>query len=400
MYKRHFFLSMILIFVIFFGLAMQCLAAEEKGYTIIVSDSVENAAVNLQESISRMIGEDVSCQKINYNSPEAKELINQFGIKFVPYIVFDKAIEKYDQFSDMVKKGAVILRDNEYVIPDKMLMSLGVMFLDRSVKERHLDVFMMSQCPLGNYALNQLDTYMMAKPGAFDITVHYIAEFSEFGVSSIRGQEEVKGDILQLLIQKYHPDKFWQYHRGLYLQKKDSATVCKELGIDPNIVESNKEEGIDLLKADFNLYTELNIKYSVNSSPTFLWKNQILLSSMKQISEIIMPDDTVSAVAEGVLPIIFFYGPRCPHCRRLTEKQIPKLEKEFGDKISFIYYNIQIPQHAERKREMEEEYGVKKIGHIPQIFVAGQVLVGRWQINRELRNIIKKNINIKKKKHI
>jgi len=375
-------------------------AAEEPAYTIIVSDTIGKAAKNLQDSISNIIGEDVSCKELDYRSPEAKEWIAHLGIKFVPYVVFGKTIQNYDKFSDMVKNGMIISKNNEYVIPDKMLVSLGVMFFERPVKAGQLDVFIMSQCPVGNDALQQLDSYLTTNPNAFNVTVHYIADFNEFGIDSPRGPEEIKEDIRQLLIQKYYPDKFWQYHR-LYIQKKSLESICEEIGIDSNIIDSRRKEGIELLKNDFNLCREVNINFSINSSPTFLWENQVFLVSIRQVYEILMANDTSHAVniekTENVLPIIIFYGSKCPHCRRLVDSQAPKLKKEFGDRIVFIYYNIQVPQHAERKRAMEEEYGVLNAGRIPEVFVAGQALVGRREIDKKLRSIIKKNISVKKK---
>ncbi|MBU1044701.1 MAG: hypothetical protein KJ915_09940 [Candidatus Omnitrophica bacterium] len=401
MIRRRLFISIICAFIVLFFMCNKRLLAEDFIYTIISSDSTDAAVVNLQKSLSTMLGQDILSNNINYNSPEAKKIINQLGIKLIPYIVFEKEAGKYDKFSEMARKGMVVKKEDKYVIPDKMLFPLGVMFLERTVKERQLDVFMMSQCPLGNDALNQLDTYLSANPGIFDINVHYMVEFSEFGVSSKRGPEEVKEAIRQILIQKYYPDKFWQYRRAVYLQKKDSKAACNALGIDHDIVDSKKEEGIALLKGDFNLCNELNIDNSVNYSPTFLWENNRSFPSMRQLSEHIMQESFSNSekgkMQDGVLPIIVFYGPRCPHCRKFLEKQVPELEKEFGDKISFVFYNIQTPQHAERKMEMEAEYGVKKIDHIPQVYIAGHALVGSRQINKELRNIIKKDVNIKKK---
>lgn len=400
MYKRRLFFAILCATTILSGIGSWASAAEETAYTIIVSDTIERAAKNLQNSISSVIGKDVSYKELDYRSPEAKEWIKRLDIKFVPYVIFGKAIQSYDKFSDMVKNGMIISKSSEYVIPDKMLASLGIMFFERPVKAGQLDVFIMSQCPVGNDALQKLDSYLTTNPKAFNVLVHYITAFNEFGINSPRGPEEIKEDIRQLLIQKYYPDQFWQYHR-LYIQKNSFESICTEIGIDSNIVDSGKKEGIELLKNDFNLCGDLNISSSINSSPTFLWENQVLLVSIRQLYEILMADDVSYAVniekTEDVLPIIVFYGSKCPHCRKLVDNQAPRLKKEFGDRIAFIYYNIQVPQHAERKRDMEEEYGVLNAGRIPEVFVAGQALVGRREINKKLRNIIKKNISVKKK---
>ena len=397
---RKIYLLIICCVAILFGITIQSSVAEESEYIIVVSKGIENTVQNLQNRISNMIGEDVSCKKIDHRSPEAKMLIERQGIKFVPYVIFGEDFQKYDKFLDMIKKGAVIRKNNEFVIPNKMLRSLGIMFLERSIEAHKLDVFIMSQCPIGKSALKKLYDYSFANPGKFNIKVHYISDFNEFGVNSIRGPEEIREDIRQLLIQKYYPDKFWQYY-GLYLQGKVCESIYKEIGIDSKIVDSHKKDGVELLKNDFELCSELNIGYSMNSSPTFLWENQILLSTLGQVYEIVIPEDIYSAADieknDGILPIILFYGPKCPYCRSLLEKQVPQLEKEFGKKISFKHYNIQIPQYAEKKKEMEEKYGVKNADRIPEVFVEGQALVGINDIRRKLRSSIKKNIGIKKK---
>ncbi|MCK4248141.1 MAG: hypothetical protein KAX15_00020, partial [Candidatus Omnitrophica bacterium] len=264
-------------------------AAEETSYTIIVSNSTKSAVKNLQSSISNMMGENVSHRKIEHHSPEAKEWIDLLEIKFVPYVIFSENIKKYEKFFSLLNNKAIISKNGQYVIPDKMLRPLGIMFLNRPIKSHQLDVFLMSKCPIGNSALQQLNNYLTANPNKFNINIHYIADFNEFGINSVRGAKEIKEDIRQLLVQKYYPDKFWQYHR-LYLQKERYEAIFKKIAIDAAIIDSHKEDGLKLLKKDFNLYNELGIIYSINSSPTFLWENQVLLSSIRQVYEIIMPE--------------------------------------------------------------------------------------------------------------
>jgi len=68
-------------------------ALEEKNnqYTIIVSDEVSSSVVELKTAIKNVFG-DIQANEIDYLSPQAKKIITQLGIEFIPYVIFEKTI--------------------------------------------------------------------------------------------------------------------------------------------------------------------------------------------------------------------------------------------------------------------------------------------------------------------
>ncbi|GEM_PF-6550997 len=107
----------------------------------------------------------------------------------------------------------------------------------------NIELFVMSQCPFGTAAENQIWTLLSQYPELADsvtVSVRYILDFipgeteSEDRFNSLHGKGEIEEDIRQCVIQKYFPEKFWKYllsrnsHFGDTLWQKDALVA----GID------------------------------------------------------------------------------------------------------------------------------------------------------------------------
>jgi len=379
--------------------------ASQLGYTIITSGEIKGLTEEWEKSIEMVIGKGQS-RYLYYDSPEAKVLIEKLGIKFIPYVVFDKGIEENDKFFDLVRQGMIEKKLGEYIIPEKILLQSGVMLLDREQEPQKLDIFVMSFCPTGKDALRQLGSFLEKNPGALDVTCHYLVTFREFGIDSPRGPDEIRENIYQLLIQKYHPDKFWQY-LGKYRENKSFGEICSELGIDANDIISRQKEGIALLEADFKLAKEIGI----DASPTFLWENRVFLRNVTKLREFLNPlsltlspegrgkdKSTLAPLGRGkgeggttgVLPIVVFHRPDCPHCEKVMNEFFPELQREFGDTIAFEYYDTSVQENFEKRLRMEEKFGVLGGNQVPEVFVGGTALIGEHEVRDKLRELIKK----------
>ncbi len=388
---RH--LVAVFLAVVILGLGGKSASASDVGYVIITSEDIEEISREWEKSIEVVIS-GARPRFLNYNTPEAEMWIEKLGMQFIPYVIFDKEIEQSERFFDLVRQGMIERRMAEYVIPENILLQSGVMFFKREKKEALLDIFIMSHDPGAKDSLYQISNFMKKNPGAMNVACHYIATFREFGIDSPHGPEGIKEDIRQLLIQKYYPDKFWGY-----LEKsregKGFEAASAELGISASEIDLRREEGIALLEADFNLAKELGI----TASQTFVWENRVLFRSLVKLRAFVKPLNVSSspsllpgAKSEGPLPIIAFHRPECPHCQWLIGEYFPKLEQEFGSGIRVEAYDISVQENFEKKLKMEEEFGVLGAGQIPEIFVAGTVLIGRHEIEDNLRGIIlKKN---------
>lgn len=385
---RHIYIGIFLAVLILLGVRNSAIASEF-GYTIITSEEIKGLTEEWENNIEMVIGKGQS-RHLYYNSPEAKALIEKLGIKFIPYVIFDKGIEENDRFFDLVRQGMIEKKLGEYIIPENILLQSGVMLFNREQKPQKLDIFVMSFCPIGKDALRQLGSFLEKNPGAFEATCHYLVTFREFGIDSPRGPDEIKENIYQLLIQKYHPDKFWQY-LAKYREGKNFGEACSELGIDANEIMSRQQEGIALLEADFKLAKE----NSIDASPTFLWENRMFLRNVTKLREFLQPlaaSDVSEVSATGVLPIIVFHRPDCPSCEKIMNEFFPELQREFGDIIAFEYYDTSIQENFEKRLKMEEEFGVLGGNQVPEVFVGSTALIGEYEVRDKLRELIKKKV--------
>ena len=240
-------------------------------YTIITSEAIEGPALALEAGIRNTIG-DVKGERIDYLSKKGKKWIERLGIEFTPYVIFKKQIETSDKFLELARGGVIGRKNGEYIIPEDVIMPGGVMFFNRERTPDRLDLFLMSYCPHGNNAMQQLDGFLEGQPEAFDLHCRYMTIFRDFGIDSRYGADGIREDIRQLVIQKYYPDQFRQYQK-LFREGKATNEASRALGIDADSVTTRVDEGLTLLKEDFDLMVELRI----TSSPTFLYENQIML---------------------------------------------------------------------------------------------------------------------------
>ena len=386
------------LFSIFLAVVAICVvvnfaSGSEGEYIIITSPNMGWVTNQWEQNIRSVLGE-AHPRELDVDSPEAKVWIDLLGIEFIPYIVFDREIEQSPKFFELIRQGMIERKKDEYVIPDNILVPSGVKYFKREQKERQLDLFVMSHCPAGKDALFQIGNYLEKNPGAFKVVCHYITTFREFGIDSLYGPEEIKEDIRQLLIQKYYPDKFWEYLK-MYREGKDFTSIIDAASY--SALMQREDEGIALLEQDFKFCKELGI----NSSPTFLWENQIILRSIGAFREL-MPKENIAALSHAVplpaqgalataetkpIPILVFYGARCPHCHWVLNEFIPQLEQEFGKRVAFEYYDVSIQENFEKKLRLEEEFAVVGAA-IPEVFVAGRALVGEYEIKEGLRDIL------------
>jgi len=366
-------------------------ALEEKNnqYTIIVSDEVSSSVVELKTAIKNVFG-DIQANEIDYLSPQAKKIITQLGIEFIPYVIFEKTIVEKKRFSDLEKKRMIVKIQNKYVIPEGMLTPMGGVFFKRKKKPNRLDLFVMSKCPAGNDALRRAaDLLKKYKQTNIEIVVHYITDFHEFGISSVHGPEEIKENIHQLLIQEKYPEKFWDY-QPLYRQIKDFESICKELNISLQEVTDYHHQGISLLEADFKLCQ----KFGVRASPSFLWENRFLFISQLEFDKFIIKKFGNPVLSKSdssdIVTIDFFYNPVCSGCHWVLEEHIPYLKEKFFELININYYNVDNRENFEKMSELSKKLGVED-GVIPRVIIGEKVLTGRREIEERLEAIIEEN---------
>ncbi len=155
--------------------------------------------------------------------------------------------------------------------PSNKTRKLGFDAPNREIPD--VKLFVMSYCPFGNQAENAMAPVVKLLGDKADIKVHYIVSVSGDQVRSLHGDKEAVEDMREACIQKYMPDKFWDYL--LYTNKNCSLSnidtcwleAADYVGIDSDrITRCVEEEGLDLMKAD----EELSSRYGVTGSPTLI----------------------------------------------------------------------------------------------------------------------------------
>jgi len=140
-------------------------------------------------------------------------------------------------------------------------------------KKPKVQLFIMSFCPYGQQAEKNIAPAIELLKDYIDFEPHFIVRIDGDTVSSLHGSKEAEEDKRQACIWKYHPDKWWDY--VLYVDENIPLNnieekwkeAAEEAGLDADEIEScASEEGLDLLKADNELTTELGI----TGSPTLL----------------------------------------------------------------------------------------------------------------------------------
>jgi hypothetical protein len=376
------------------------LNAAEVKYTVLTADAVKPSLERIKEAIIRELGSQIMIREINSSSPEGAALISQLNIKVVPYVIFDKSIIEHDKFFALAKSGMIDRIDGNYTIPDNMLRPFGVLFIKRAKLPNNLEVFIRSHDTASIDVQRQLGSLLGLHPESGVILKYrYLAAFRDFGIDSTHGPAEIKEDILQILVQKYYPDKLSSYLEQ-FRQRRKTADICNSLGINLAQLENRVEEGTVLLEQDSLAAEELG----VTESPAFLWENQVLFFSIEQVKDFIksfnapetagVPGKKQSGSGTSLkdspavpVSIMLFYQPTCTSCHEVINTYIPRLKDKYGNRVLIEMFDLSIKENYEKNLRFEEQYGVLG-GGVPRVYAGEKALVGRKVIERDLEGII------------
>lgn len=93
--------------------------------------------------------------------------------------------------------------------------------------------------------------------------------------------------------------------------------------------------------------------------------------------------------------LIVFYSPTCHRCIEVKNKVMPKIEKEFKDKIQIEYRDITDIENYKLMLSLKEFYQTKDIGDLPLFYFEGKLLgTKEGEIKNKLRQFISKTLGI------
>ena len=200
-----------------------------------------------------------------YPEPKAKQELAKLSILGLPAYVLGKEIEKEDRF--LALKNDFKFADNRYVL--KPEIGGLAYFFDRQVKKGSLDLFL---------SLFEKDTaQILAVTEEFKPALHFLATQSNDGFSAKGGNLEVEEYLRGVCVQKYYPEKFWNYLACRSRHLNSSYWEDCLDGADLNKIKScaRGAQGPDLLKENIRLNDELKIMFG----PAYLLDNREIFSS-------------------------------------------------------------------------------------------------------------------------
>lgn len=185
------------------------------------------------EQMLKMTFAGVELKKVDWKSDEAKALYKDEGLKFLPAVLMENAVQEeksgFQRFQRMMqpsKSGKYMVlamgakHDPTAEICDNQVDDTGDGTVDcadptcknsmlcREEKPGKVELFIMSKCPFGVKALDAMKEVIKAFGSEISFEVHFIGQVQNDKPTSMHGDAEVKGDIVELCLQKTLPEKY------------------------------------------------------------------------------------------------------------------------------------------------------------------------------------------------
>ncbi|MDP8234434.1 MAG: hypothetical protein P9M06_06520 [Candidatus Saelkia tenebricola] len=275
--KRWYFLKIVLLLFVF--LFKSHISSAEILLTIIGED--KKISQGFIENIEKYLP-DFEYVYYNHKDVEIQNTLKELSLPYLPVIIYEK--DKLDSSEkDVLEKKRLIVQKGDYYIfsPSRLHYITRVRFLNRKRIPDQLGIFVMSMCPYGQRVQWQVIEFIKGNQLPVELEEFFIADIENGKINSMRGPDEVEENIHQILIEKYWPQKLYDY---LLLTKDISHfEALKKAGISYNRLDRLREEGKELLEENMKVAQELD----VHVSPTFLWENIYLISGLDKIMEIL-----------------------------------------------------------------------------------------------------------------
>ncbi|NOQ55956.1 MAG: thioredoxin domain-containing protein [Nanohaloarchaea archaeon] len=252
-------------------------------------DGCDTTAFN---SINEQIFINTEITTVDVSTDEGKALLEEIDPQLIPVYLFDETVLESSEYARLAQ---FFTKKGEYYMLSSDIVSQYISspkLVGRDTIANKLDLFVMSECPYGVQAVNNMEEVIDTFGDTMDFSIHFIATDNGDGTfSSLHGQKEVNENIRQVCAIKYAEDTYFDYilcQNKNYEAGQDLDTTWEacatETSIDIETMDtcSNGDEGKELLRANIALTDELGI----GSSPTFLVNNQVKFGGALPADEI------------------------------------------------------------------------------------------------------------------
>ena len=261
------------------------------------------AATMAQQSLAEVFP-IAEFRALDYSEEETKTIMQESGITLLPAVLFTSDVEQQENYARvqqyLVDAGDYLnLRiqgsnfDPTAEICDNSLDDTGNGLIDcedstcantltcRELKENHLAVFIMSDCPYGREAIKALAPVIESMPN-LEYEINYIVSDKGDGTfASLHGQYEVDEDIRQLCAKELDEEKYFSYilcrsENGV--SGVDWQACADEAGLDKEALEecTTGDLGKELLSENAKIANE----FGIGASPTWLTNNRYKFSGI------------------------------------------------------------------------------------------------------------------------
>lgn len=258
---------------------------EEVKVTVVVMDDDPTGGVDvgLNGGLERFLGAKLKVNTVNRSEALQDSAYQGVNFDFMPVYLLEANDFTKGKFADMIRVGQIRERNGKLVLEHQ---TRNGVYANKELRPREIDLYVMSQCPYGVRAENQIIDLMKLDriPKDIKINVRYIvSEMPDGSINSLHGSAEWEEDVRQIIIREKYPQKFWKY---LEIRNKDYRSslwdrAAEEAGINPRIFAKYWDFGLQKLKEDIS-YTK---DYNISGSPSVIWQGRTAtdLSSLGNI---------------------------------------------------------------------------------------------------------------------
>ncbi|MEM3473346.1 MAG: hypothetical protein QW735_01950 [archaeon] len=217
-------------------------------------------------------------------------------------------------------------------------------YVSYSEKNVSLDLFVMSLCPYGIQAENEV-LKLIQKHSEVDLKVYYIVGKENDSFRSLHGDQEVLEDMRQACLQEKDKSKFLSYlscfNQGLFEGKnvESASSFCLEkLGAKKLVEECIQTEAKTILQKHYEAVQEKQ----VSASPTIFIQGQLYggsRSAARLEFEICKYSNSTVCPKENEVKLYYISG-NCTLCRTAIEIYKQILKENYFPNISFYEYPI------------------------------------------------------------
>jgi len=249
------------------GLNAACLFTEPNKVDLVVIN-VKNCITCNTEPVINLLRKKfpgLIIKSLDYPGPAAQRMIKDLSLQVLPAYLFSRSVESQDNFEG-IKNDFQLINDFYLFKPQASGLSY---FLNQKPKPGNFDLF---------FNILEKDAgLLLTTVKEFNPTLHFLTSGKDEGTPSKNYFPEEEECLRAVCVQKYYPEKFWDYLicRSKYI-KSAYWEDCLD-GLDAQSVKTcaRGPQGKTLL----NENTSLNKQLQIFSGPSYLLNNQEIFSS-------------------------------------------------------------------------------------------------------------------------